>query len=94
MSKTLVVIMATLLVIGTFLPSSLAEAIGYGVLEGGDTIPGSPPDGAANSYNRGCDSDEQCRSRRLMSESGFDNAIEETEEGAEDVKQKIVNLFH
>lgn len=81
---TLVIIMAALLLVGTFLPSSGEDGTG-----GGSS--GSP----ANSYSRGCNPSQQCRGgRRLLVEPNVDSAVEEPEEGAKGVKDKVVNLFY
>ncbi|KAH6776135.1 hypothetical protein C2S52_013696 [Perilla frutescens var. hirtella] len=98
MAKTMAVMLATLLVVSAFVSSS-AKELGYGVLDH-DVIPGSPPKGPApNRYKRGCEASEQCRgdgggNRKLLADSNVQNALHEAQEGAEDLKQKIMSYFH
>lgn len=91
MARTLVVITSALLIIGAILPLAAPKEIGYGALEG-DNIYGHPEKNPVNPYNRGCTTGEQCRGgRRLLTD--VENAVEGAEQGAADMKDKVVNLF-
>ncbi|KAG6395456.1 hypothetical protein SASPL_146101 [Salvia splendens] len=82
MTKTLAMMLTTLLVVSTFLPL-LAEDIGNPALGKGG-IPGSPPKTPGNPYRRGCEVEERCRDdppSRVASDNGN-----------EDVDKQ--NLFH
>ncbi|KAG6423455.1 hypothetical protein SASPL_113851 [Salvia splendens] len=97
MAKTHVLIMATLLFVGTILPSSQAQGSGqktidYGTLQG-DNYYGHPGHNPANSYELGCTAAEHCHGRRRLMTDEEEDAVEAAEQGAANIKDTVVNLF-